>query len=369
MVSRDDAGLKKLLDEFVCVRRVQMGGVDLNIFQFDPYVSWSIFFMRADKTIYGRFGTAHPDSKRSKADSNPNHTLPGLKAAMRGALDLHKRYAEDPAGWAKALAAKTGPAAPWRYPETTPVSRKYKRHKHIKGGDTKGCVHCHELPGLAIDSFFMKKRPVTDRMLWAYPLPDTMGLTFSTDHMARVTAIAAGSLADNAGIKRGDDLTTLAGQPLLSPADFQWVLENAPDEGGTLPVELKRAGKTVTTKLELGKLWRRKTDFAWRYRMAGYAMWLWGGVTLADSPRGVTVAAPSPGWFKRQNKDARKELKKGDLILEVDGKTGWTRSTYLAYLMREKKPGSTVKLKLERGGKKIKASFRVPKPRPEVLGH
>ena len=57
------------------------------------------------------------------------------------------------------------------------------------------------------------------------------------------------------------------------------------------------------------------------------------------------------------------------MIVEVDGITGWTRSTYLAYLMREKKPGSVVKLKVQRNGRPIRVTFRVPAKRPEVLGH
>ena len=44
-------------------------------------------------------------------------------------------------------------------------------------------------------------------------------------------------------------------------------------------------------------------------------------------------------------------------------------STYLAYLMREKKLGSTVALEVLRGGKSIKTSFRIPRKQPEVQGY
>ena len=56
-------------------------------------------------------------------------------------------------------------------------------------------------------------------------------------------------------------------------------------------------------------------------------------------------------------------------------KPGWrrkgdrTRSTYLAYLMREKEPGSRVKLVVLRDGAKTKVALPVPKPRPEIMGH
>ena len=369
MVAREDEELKGLLEKFVCVRCVQMGGVDLEIFQFDPIVSWSIFFMRADKTIYGRFGTASPHAKRNKADSNPNHTLAGLKAAMRGALDLHAAYEAEPRRWAAVLGAKTGPAPVWRFAEKTPAARKYKRSVRVRGSDTHGCVHCHETLRLAIDSYFMTGRDLPDSMLWIYPHPELVGLKLAKDHAARVEEVAAGSHAEKAGLQPGDEILAFAGQPLLSVADFQWVLHTAPDEGGALAVRVRRGDKEVDTAIQLEKLWRRKGDFGWRYRYAGYAMWLWGGVTLEDHADGVRVAQRSPGWFKKTNQDARQALKPGDVILEVDGRAGWTRSTYLAYLMREKRLGVKVSLKVRRGGEVVDLEFRIPKEQPEVQGH
>jgi len=45
------------MDQFVCVRLVQANGLDLELFQFDYDLTFSIFFMNGDKTIYGRYGT------------------------------------------------------------------------------------------------------------------------------------------------------------------------------------------------------------------------------------------------------------------------------------------------------------------------
>ena len=49
--------LVELLEKFVCVRAVEMEGVDLRVFQFDSDQSWTAFFLNADKTIYGRYGS------------------------------------------------------------------------------------------------------------------------------------------------------------------------------------------------------------------------------------------------------------------------------------------------------------------------
>ena len=121
--------------------------------RFDPLVSWSVFFLHADRTIYGRFGTAHPQAKKHKTDSNTNHTLAGLMAAMRGALEVHKGYTADAKSWRPRLAGKTGAPWPWRYAEKTPAAKKYKRLERVRGKDTKGCVHCHRVQRVMIDSF------------------------------------------------------------------------------------------------------------------------------------------------------------------------------------------------------------------------
>lgn len=378
MTSNPGPKLKTLLDSFVRIRLVQMGGVDLSVFQFDPFLSWSLFFMNGDKTIYGRFGSASPNTKRNRKDSNPNHTTAGLRAALEGALGVHREYTKDPKKWTKILAGKTGPKPAWKTIESNPIARKYQRLGRMKGTDPRGCAHCHEVQRSLIDSYILTKKRITDDMLWLYPQPEILGLKLSRDYSARVTEVAKGSFAERAGVKPGDDIGTLQGQPILSVADVQFVLQNFPDAGGALTIQVLRRdknqelpilGRVIASRMTLPRLWRRTEDFGWRYRVAGYAMWLWTGVTLADHPKGVRVANLSPRWFKKPNWKARSQFKPGDIIVEADGKKGWTRSTFLAYLMRDKKLGSTVRMRLIRRGQTIDVQFPIPTKQPEVLGH
>lgn len=368
MAVPSDPELRELSEQFVRVRLVQMGGVDLATFQFDPLLSWSVFFMNADKTIYGRYGSAHQDTKRAQRDSNPNHTPRGLAAAMRRALELHEGYAAAPAAWKPRLAPKTGPEPRWRFAERTPAARKYGRLKR-SGGGAEGCVHCHEVARVTIDSHLLGGIDIPDSMLWMYPRPHVLGLDFETDHCARVARIHPDSPAAAAGLRPGDDLLELDGQPLVSVADVTWVLHTTPDEGGSLAVRIRRGDEDLEAELTLPPDWRRTEDFGWRYRVAGYAMWLWAGVTFEDRPAGVVVARRSPGWFKKTNRDGRQALQPGDVILSVDGETGLSRSDLIAYLMRDKKLGSKVKLEVRRGGEVERVEFKLPKKQPEVLGH
>ena len=364
-----DKELEKLSNRFVRVRLIQMGGVDLSMFQFDPFLSWSLFFVNADKTIYGRFGRAHPSTKRNKKDSNPNHTLDGMKAALRKALDVHAAYVKDPKKLAAALAGKTGPVPRWKFAEKTPAALKYGRLKRVADGEEAGCVHCHEVHRTAIDSMYMTKKRLPDNMLWMYPRPHLLGLTMDNRRCASVVRVTAESVAAKAGLRAGDDLATLNGQPLVSIADLQWVLHNFPDAGGPLPVEVVREKQTIKLSMKLASGWRRQEDFVWRYRMAGYASWLWTGAGYKDGPKGIVVDHLSPNWWKKPNKEGRRKLKRGDVIVGVDGKKGMDRSGFLAYLMRDKKLGTKLKLDVLRGGKTVEVSFKMPKKQPEVQGY
>src|SRR5690349_20078404 len=98
--------LAELLDRFVCVRAVEMEGVDLSLFQFDYDETWCAFFLNADRTIYGRYGTRASGG----ADVGVDVSVAGLERALEGALEFHAAY---PANRAS-LAGKRGPAPPAR---------------------------------------------------------------------------------------------------------------------------------------------------------------------------------------------------------------------------------------------------------------
>ncbi|MHC4493590.1 MAG: hypothetical protein ACYTDU_18445 [Planctomycetota bacterium] len=75
-----------LARDFVCARVVHMGDVDLDLFQFDYDMTWAAFFMNADLTIYGRYGSRNAVGQ----GSNALISLSSLKQAMERALEIHK---------------------------------------------------------------------------------------------------------------------------------------------------------------------------------------------------------------------------------------------------------------------------------------
>ena len=109
-----DTRLRPLLEKFVRVRLVSTNGLDLAMFQFDTDQSFCVFLMRADGTIYGRYGT------RSDRTAWANDvSIEGLSKALEGALLLH----EGPPEARAHLLAKQGPAPLFPTPEKFPVAR------------------------------------------------------------------------------------------------------------------------------------------------------------------------------------------------------------------------------------------------------
>src|SRR5918995_1066673 len=86
LVEKDER-LRPLLEKFVRVRVVSANGLDLSLFQFDTDQSFAVFFLNADGTIYGRFGT-----RSHRTNWVGDVSLDGLAKALDGALALHAEY-------------------------------------------------------------------------------------------------------------------------------------------------------------------------------------------------------------------------------------------------------------------------------------
>jgi len=98
LVDRDPV-VRPLLEKFVCVRQVSTNGLDLSLFQYDTDQSFAVFFLNADGTIYGRFGT-----RSHRTEWVQDVSISGLAAALKGALKLHGDYPNNKT----ALAGKRG---------------------------------------------------------------------------------------------------------------------------------------------------------------------------------------------------------------------------------------------------------------------
>lgn len=344
-VMRPEGDLARIEQQFVCVRVIQTNGLDLNVFQFDYDMSWSAMFLNADLTIYGRYGTRNA----SGPASDELLSVEGFGKAAERALELHQAY---PANKQR-LAAKTGQPAEYRHPPEIPGLE----DRPAAATERQQCIHCHMVKEYTLRAKWEEGRLAASD-LWVYPLPERIGLTTDVEDGLRVQSVAEGSPAAAAGILRGDVLTAMNDQPLISTADIQWVLHHAPQDT-RMPVTLRRGDRTVEANVSLHGNWK-KSDIAWR---ASSWYGLRQGVKFDPLPEAEKqqrrigadrLALVVKGLFGRGGPKVKEAgLQMNDIIVAIDDKTeALTESDFLVYLRLQHGPQDSVKLTVLRGDRR-----------------
>ena len=346
---------------------IQINDLDLSLLQFDFELTWSVFILNADRTLYGRYGTrSFKDRKKAvffdrtpaniEQDGLPQDmSIPGFKSSLRAALSLHQRYQADASGQiGTSLSDKVGKPWPWKTPSQMPGIRH------------RACTHCHQVNSNLVLHHRAEQKQLPDQILWSYPMPDLLGMILDPQKSATIKTIVKGSETDLAGIQAGDQIISLAGQPILSPADVQWVLQQAKD-GAPLKIQVQRstaAGPELADlSIPLTPNWRRRGSFSWRWRslreslskILGGESWHCDDLSaeqrtlhgLTNQQLGVIVLA-------NMRRGKVKLLQKGDVIVRVDDQDSITNaSELLAYVMQEKDPGSELVLSILRKQKPL----------------
>lgn len=361
-VVRRDPQVRALMDQFVCVRIVQANGMDLSLFQFDYDQSFHAFFMNADKTIYGRFGT-----RSHREDETQNMTMEGFGKALTAVLALHKEYPQN-----KALfAGKQGPPVTVKVPEDFPsLSGKYTSKLNYEGNVVKSCIHCHQVREAQRLVYRSQRKLIPEQVLYPYPLPSVIGMEMDARETARIKEVATGSAADLAGFKAGDLVASLEMQPMLSIADVQWVLHNA-DDRDKLQAVVNRDGTAQRLTLLLNEGWRRQSNLSWRPTTWDLRRMATGGLLLEDlsaeeressnlAAGQMALRVKHAGEYGEHAVAKNAGVRKGDVIVSLDGQSGPLNETgFIVYVLNNKLPGEKIKLSVLRGDKRMEISFAV----------
>jgi predicted metalloprotease with PDZ domain len=330
--------LEPLQKQFICVRVVTIDDLDLGLFQFDYDQTWSAFFLNADGTIYGRYGT-----RAANGENSTTHiSIDSFRKTMQRVLELHKGYPSNK----DQLTGKRGPEPEYRTPKDIP--RVEQRH----------CIECHQVRGNVLRHKWQEKR-LTAADIWPYPLPENIGLKMDVDDGLRVKTVASDSPAEHAGIAAGDELVSLNGQRLVSQADSQWVLHRAPVET-KLDATVKHSGKELRKTIALNGSWK-ESDMSWRASTRpGLRYWLRTVPLSADEKKNADLATDRLALVVKDMEAERTAglskagLRIRDVIVAVDGKTeAMTESQFLAYLRLKHPPGDQVKLTVLRGKERL----------------
>jgi serine protease Do len=309
------------------VRLTRIENVDLNLFEFDYDLTFMVFFLNADKKVYGRYGG------RDSESADERQSLKGLNYTMQSVLRMHK--SED-----RVFAPKTGDAP--------------KVLKDVPG-PRRDCLHCHQVRE-ALNSEMKTAGKLSRETIYRYPPPDNLGIELDVDRGNTVKAIRAKSAASAAGLKRGDAIRRLNGVPIHSFADAQFALDLAQQEGA-IEVIWQRDDKTYTEKLELAQGWR-KTEVNWRASMRDLLPSArLNGFDLTDTEKKALGLSAKQLAFRQRESVSRQAkaagIRAGDIILGVDDKSfeadqdGFRQYVQNTYLV-----GDRITINLIRDGKR-----------------
>ena len=347
--------IRKLAKEnFVSLRQVEMKGVDLNLFQFDHDLNWAAMFINADGTIYGRYGTQSADGP------DAFNSIESLEKAMQRVLKLHADHPNNK----QALAGKRGKDRGYRTALEMPgMLNKDKLRAPTHRGN---CIHCHMIHDAENLHAFRAGRMDSD-LLWRYPYPNNLGIEIDPDDGRRIESVHKGGSAEKAGLRADDEVMAVNGQPIISIADFQWVLHNLPNTALTVTVTARRNGATSDYKVNTSPGWK-KTDFSWRGSL--WAMPPRIGIFFPPlKPAELKKAGLSEGtqavrikWINKSVATANAATKAGlrlnDIVIELDGKPvpdGHRAVNY--YVKQNFRPGQKLPLTVLRNGKRVKLSI------------
>ena len=353
----NDPAIAPLMSQFIRLRLTMTNGLDLKTFQYDTDQSFAIFFLNADKVVYGRFGT-----RSHRSEWVQDVSVEGMARAMEGALALHKQY---PAN-RDSLRGKTNQPVEFDTPERFPTLTKKPGSLNWEGRDfakgvVKNCIHCHEISEARMEYYWNQKKPIPQKWLYPYPHPKSVGLILDPRHRAKVERIVDGSAAERAGLAAGDEILRMNGQPLISMADVQWVLHHLSVEGADVELLVSRKGELSKKVMRLESGWREADDTSWRTGHWILRRSMLGGMKLIprdDGQRGIKVGYI--GNWGPFGVAKRAGVQKDDVIVSVDGKTGFEReSDVLDYVNTSKKAGQDLQLKLLRNGRGVSARYKI----------
>lgn len=347
-VVHQDQRIVELLTNFVCVRVVQANAMDLSLFQFDYDLTFAAFFMNADRTIYGRFG-----SRSHRDNAEKDISIEGFRGALAGALELHKNYPANK----QALAGKQPKPVAIKTPEQYPaLAGKYKPTLDYEGAVVRSCLHCHQVREAERVSFRANRQPIPDNVAFPYPMPDVIGLSLDPKKNARVAEVTAGSPAARAGFMAGDGIASFGGQPILSIADVQWVLHNAP-QPARIPAVVRRGNQTRQLTIDLPLQWRHANDISWRATTWDLRKMVTGGLVLKEAPdprEGIGLVVNYVGQYNEHAAGKKAGFKKGDVFISAGGENKpMTESQFLRHMLQSKMPGERLPVKILRAGQSL----------------
>jgi predicted metalloprotease with PDZ domain len=315
------------------VRLTNIDALDLQLFDCDYDLTFTVLFLNADEDVYARYGA------RDARGPDALQSLDGLRYTMESVLAMHQRPGK--------LYAPREKGSPTTIRQ---LAGRFRR-----------CFHCHQVQE-TLNANLRRKGQWQRERAWRYPPTETIGLTFEVDRGNVVKKVVPGSAAAKAGLAAGDVVRRLGEVPIHSIADAQFALDRSPAQGQQ-KLTWERAGKEESAALTLAEGWR-KNDVSWRPSMRRMIPRLpLFGRDLTEAERKAAGLAPKRLAFRQRspvNGQAQAAgVRPGDVILGVDGREllGLDADDFRDWIRREYLIGDTVKIDVLRDGKRVSVPF------------
>ena len=358
----ENSQISFLLDQFICLRIINANKLDLTKFQFDYDLSFSVLTFNPDGTLYNRFGSwKHQKDPQDK-------TTESFESALKGALAIHSDYPKNKA----LLLGKQGKPHKYKSPLSIPgIKGKFKEELDWNGQVVRSCVHCHQINDSLNWHARDRKLNLAPEQIYPYPSCEILGLTLGNEFPLRAEKISSDSPADLAGFKKGDQILQVSGQFITTEADMSWALHNIPNSVNEIPILVQRASRKGILKVKLSSNWKNNSDISRRVGTWTKRALAFGGMKLEEIDNStkrsfglrsdsLALEAKHVGQYNKHALAKRAGWKKGDILIEVEGRTDrMTESQLIGWILERRRPGQNLNGVAIRSGKKIKLTIPV----------
>ncbi|MBI3099248.1 MAG: PDZ domain-containing protein [Planctomycetes bacterium] len=331
--------------DYVCVRVLDMKGVDLDLYRFDYDLTFAAVLMNPDGTIYHHYGG------RDTGDPAGMLAMRSFAQLLKDGMETHAEYMKNP----------KPPAASSKRPieSLAPMARRMKAAK-------QECIHCHTVNDVEREVAQADGSWTADR-IWKWPSPAQIGMSLDPEDQVRVTEVVPGSPLDRAGVKKEDRLIRLGGRSVRSFSDVQRVLEETPNHAGSLLIEFEHMTRAEKAMIPIEEGWKTGTPLtlSWRPSMWGLRPNPGFGGPMLTGEEKAKLGLPRSDFAIRiqylitwgdHPEDGRNALKAGfkkdDVVLSVAGKKDFqTTQHFQAWFRLTQKPGTDAEFEVLREGK------------------
>lgn len=354
--------LTPLLRQFVTVRITDAAQLDQRFFPFrthqDLDLSWWAYLLGSEGQLYGVFG-----GKDHVSDATRISEAAFVNTLQR-VLDHH--YDPRREQW-KVDGPKPDLIAQAQPPKEISSYNKFADEKPwMKKQD---CMHCHQVGDLLHFDEMEKDTFRIEQLSQPWPLPENVGIELDRDHGLLVTKVEAGSAAQKAGIRKGDELAVADKTKLFGQADFRGVLHRASFDKADLSMMWKRGGELLSGKLDMPAGWK-ETDNRWRKTVYDGIYGPRFGFFPIKGPnqgKGSMSFKPFLGKNAEQNSVWKAGVRPNMEIIEVNGRSDdWDSRELLGWFRLNHKVGDEVTLKVRQNGKEQTIRYQLlDKYRPD----